>query len=358
MISAELEAKPAKVRCLGWGIAALAIWMVCGASLAAEPSLQLTPRSAIRVDAPVRALAFGSGGARMYIAAGSDLRAYDSASGGLLATLKLPGSVADMTVDKTDSIGFAAVSSPRRLIFFQLHPLRIVRSVTLTDGAPSALLYDAAAHVVFVESAHSGALTEFDAASGRRLAALKLPGTLRQMAVNDRGTLYVANAARNGIDVIDVKQMKYLGAIPLRGCSGPTGLAMDPVGRRLFVSCTDGMRAIVDADMGFTFERLPSLLRGSSRMLFAFHPFGTHGWKGAAISCGANDRLALIKMEAFVKYTAAGDFSLQGHCGAMALDNHTHQLWLAVGSKLAQAPRSNGLSVKLWTLGPAGQTSP
>lgn len=339
----------------GRGASWLALCLACGASLAAEPSLQLAHRFPIQGAAPVRAIAFGPGGSDAYVAAGSELRDYRTATAQLAGTLALPAPVADMAIDPASRTGFAALAAPSKLVIFRLQPLKIAASTALTDGAPSALLYDAAAHALLVESAQAATVTKFDAATGRRLASLRMQGSLRQMAADGRGTLYVADMAHDAIDVVGEAQMKYLGAIPVAGCKGPSGLAIDPVGRRLFVGCTDGTRYVVDTDLGFTFERLPSPLRGSSRMVFAFHPFGAAGWKGAAIGADQNGRLALVRMNAFVNYTAAGDYPLPGNFEAMALDQDTHQLWLALGQP-PSAGKAAG-TVELWTLGTTAEVS-
>lgn len=339
----------------GLGASWLALCLASGASLAAEASLQLVHRFSIQGAAPVRAIAFGPGGTQAYVATGSELRDYDVATAQLADTLALPAPVADMVIDTPSRTGFAALAAPAKLVIFRLQPLKVTASTALTDGSPSALLFDAATHALLVESAQAATVTKFDAATGRRLASLRMQGSLRQMAADGRGTLYVADMAHDAIDVVDEAQMKYLGAIPVTGCKDPTGLAMDQVGRRLFVGCTDGMRYVVDTDLGFTFERLPSSLRGTSRMVFAFHPFGSAGWKGAAIGASENGRLALVRMNAFVNYSAAGDYPLNGSFEAMALDQDTHQLWLALGQP-SPAGRAAG-PVELWTLGATAEVS-
>lgn len=339
------------------GLAGLALGLLCGVCFAATPGLQFGKRFALQAGAPVRALAFGPSGQRAYLARANELLAYDTATAQPAETLALPGPVVDLVMDPAHATGYALLASPARLASFGLRPLRLLRQQKLGGGTPSALLYDGADGTVFVESAQDATLAKFDAASGRRLGTLQLSGTLGQMAIDQRGTLYVADGAHDAIDAVDEARMNDLGAIPLSGCTGPSGLAMDPVGRRLFVGCADGMRAVVDTDMGFTFEQLPSSLRGASRLLFAFHPFGADGWKGAVIGVGANDRLALIRMLAFVKYLAAGDNPLPGRCEAMALNPATHELWLAVGDKSSAAGGANGM-VELWTLGQATGAAP
>ena len=319
--------------------------LCCAVAAAATLPLQPVRRIALAGSDPVRAIASGPGGAQVYVASGSAIRAYDAASGQLSGTLPLPAPVVDMTADASAGVGYAALAAPARVLVFALQPLRIRSTIALADGAPSALLLDAAAHALYVESATSDSLTRIDTLTGKRVAALRLDGTLQQMATDGRGTLYVANMSHAAIDVVDTARMTRTGAIRLEGCAQPTGLALDPVGRRLFVACRDGARAVIDTDMGFTFVRLTGDAPGTVRTVFGMHPLGAAGWKGGAFSAGTAPQLTAIRMNSFVSYSAAGSYPLPGSCQALALDGGGRGLWLALASTVAGAP------AELWLLG-------
>ena len=340
--------KPLRVtgRC---GAAWLLACLCCGAAAAATLPLQVARRIALTGTQPVRAIVSGPGGAQVYVASGDAIRVYDVASGQLAGSLPLPAPVVDMTADAGAGVGYVALAAPARVVVFGLQPLRIRSTIALADGMPSALLSDAAAHALYVESAAAGSLTKIDTITDKRVAALRLDGSLQQMAADGRGTLYVADMSHAAIDVVDTARMTRTGAIPLDGCAQPTGLALDPVGRRLFVACRDGARAVVDTDMGFTFVHLPGDVPGAMRSVFGFHPFGAGGWKGGAFSAGNAPQLTAIRMNSFISYSAAGSYPLPGNCQALVLDSGGHGLWLA----LAQASASGKpqAPIELWLLG-------
>lgn len=333
------------LRSLCWLIACLC----CGSAAAAALPLQVTRRIAVAGTDGVRAIVPGLDGAQVYVASGREIRVYDVASGQLAGTLPLPAPVVDMTVDTGAGVGYAALASPAKVEVFGLHPLRIRSAITLTDGAPSSLLLDAGAHALYVESEAAGSLAKFDTTGGQRVAALRLDGALRQMAVDGRGTLYVANMSHTALDAVDTAHMTAIGSIPLQDCKQPTGLAMDPVGRRLFVSCTDGGRPVIDTDMGFTFEHLHTDVPGSMRTVFGFHPFGADGWKGGAFSAGDASQITAIRMNAFINYSAAGTYPLGGISQALALAPNGRGLWLAVAHTSGKSNSTIG-PVELWLL--------
>lgn len=337
--------KACALRSLCW----LTACLCCGSAAAAALPLQVTQRITVAGADSVRAIVPGPGGTQVYVASGREIRAYDVASGQLAGTLSLPASVVDMTADAGAGVGYAALASPAKVAVFGLHPLRIRSTITLTDGAPSSLLLDAGAHTLYVESEAAGSLAKFDTTNGRRVAALRLDGALQQMAVDGRGTLYVANMSHAALDAVDTSNMTAIGTIPLQDCKQPTGLAMDPVGRRLFVACTDGGRPVIDTDMGFTFEHLHTDVPGSMRTVFGFHPFGADGWKAGAFSAGNASQLTAIRMNAFINYSTAGTYPLDGTSQALALAPNGRGLWLAVAHTSGKSNSTIG-PVELWLL--------
>jgi Uncharacterized conserved protein len=327
----------------------LALCLFCGTAWSAALPLQIAHRIVVAGAAPVSAIAPGPGGAQIYVASGNEIQVYDVATGNLAGKLTLPAPMVDMVADTHVGVGYAALAAPAQVVVFALQPLRVESSIALADGAPSTLLLDAAAHALYVESAAKSSLAKFDTTSGKRLAAVRLDGALQQMAADGRGTLYVANMSHAAIDAVDTARMTLTGAIPLDDCAHPTGLAMDPVGRRLFVACRDGDRTVVDTDMGFTFEQLPGDVHGVARMVFGFHPFGSASWKGGAFSAGEAARLTAIRMNAFISYSAAGSYPPAGSCQALALDGGGRGLWLAVAPAATGEHRPSA-PVELWLL--------
>ncbi|HEX3842929.1 MAG TPA: hypothetical protein VHV80_01100 [Steroidobacteraceae bacterium] len=289
-------------------------------------------RIALTGDSPVAALAFGPDGERAYAVAGDRLRSFEVATGAPAAGLKLPGGGVGLAAS-SDGGGslYVAVDRPARLLIVNLHPLRIVSTLPLRGGMPSALLDEPGEHAVYVESRSGHSVARVDAASGRTIAVAHLQGDIAQMAGDDRGTLYVANDTRDAIDVIATDRMMPIGAIPTASCRAPTGLALDPVGRRLFVACSNGAALIIDTDMGFAFETLPIQKGTALRTVFGFHPEGPGGgWKGGAFIAGDAPALDAIRMNAFISYTAAGSLPLPGRATALAINPAVGQLWIAV----------------------------
>ncbi len=253
----------------------------------------------------------------------------------------LDGTVRALTT--VDGTIVVAVSDPSRLEFLAARSLRVLRQRRLGAATPSELVYDSLARMLFIEYRTAHTVTRLDPQTGRALGSVRLVGALGQMAANGRGTLYVVNSTHDAIDVIGARRMNYEGAIPLQRCSTPRALAMDTVGRRLFAACSNGRALIVDADLGFTFDRFPIQYGRDLRAAFAFRPLGPHGWKGGIFFVGGG-AVSAIQMQSFVRYQAAGRFPLTRRVTAFAIAPPVGVLWLAV------AP-SGGKPAALWRLG-------
>ncbi len=323
------------------GLAALA--GVLSAAAATFP-VQVLHRIALGGTSRVRALATGPEAGHVYAAAGEEIRSFDD-RGKAVSAVKLPGVVTGLASGAGDTL-YAVVKKPARLVILGVRPLHVLTSVALPAGAPTAVLFDSIANQLFVESRVGHSVTRLDPVTGKRLGVARMPGTLAQMAANGRGTLYVANSARDALDVVSADKMRLSGQIPLPRCRAPSGLAMDPLGRRLFVGCGNGHALIMDADLGFTFVKLPIQQSDALQMAFAFHPFGPSGWKGGVFIAGGEE-LHAIRMYAFVHYANGGKAALAGTVSALALNPAAGELWVAIesasgaGSELLALGRSD-----------------
>jgi DNA-binding beta-propeller fold protein YncE len=340
-------------------LAAVALGASFAAAAGALP-YRVLHRISLSGAGPVQAVAFGPDGKHLYAAVGDQLRSYDTGSGQPGQTIRLPGVGVGLAADGGDL--YVVTRAPARLVMLTLQPLRITSSVAVRGAEPSALLYDSDADALYVESRAGDSVARLDPKSGKTLGVAHLHGRLEQMAANGRGTLYVANTADNELEAIETDKMTRSGAIPLSGCSAPTGLAIDTVGRRLFVACGNGQALVVDEDMGFPFVRLPIEQAAGLQTVFALHPFGSDGWKGGAFIAGDGPAVDAIQMKAFISYVGGGSLPLGGRCTALAVSPAARQLVLALAPRAtgagsagagpaADGSRSEASGVELWVLG-------
>jgi DNA-binding beta-propeller fold protein YncE len=337
---------------------------LAGALPAAAGTLpfSLAHRIELTGGSPVTAIAFAPDGKMAYAAVGDEVRGFAVATGAPGAVVKIPGEAVGLA-SSPESPGtlYAALGAPARLLVLDLNPLHVRSSVPIRSGAPSGLLYEASEHALYVESRSAHSVTRLDAEDGKTIAVARLQGDLAQMAGDGHGTLYVADSAADAIDVIATGKMTFTGAIPTPDCHAPTGLGLDPVGRRLFVACNNGIALVIDTDMGFAFEQLPIAQGAALQTVFAFHPGGPGGWKGGAFIAGDAPLLEGIRMNAFISYGSGGSMPLEGRATALAASPSGAQLWIALarrngvpGSVAAADAAKAQEDVRILALGPSG----
>ena len=130
-----------------------------------------------------------------------------------------------------------------------------VLSKTPTGSNPDAVVYDPTSRNVF---AFNGALpgelssvTVIKAATGAVLATVALPGKPEFAVVDPPAQrIYVNIEDKNSIVALDSKTGKVLSDWPIGPCEGPSGLALDAGGQRLFSVCENKLMVAVDAKSG------------------------------------------------------------------------------------------------------------
>ncbi|GAC1584802.1 MAG: hypothetical protein NVS3B5_19360 [Sphingomicrobium sp.] len=80
------------------------------------------------------------------------------------------------------------------------------------------------------------------------MANIPVGGDLEFIAADGRGNVYVNISSKNEIAVIDVARRSVTKRLPLPGCEGPTGLAIDPQTRMLASACENDVAVLMKTD--------------------------------------------------------------------------------------------------------------
>jgi DNA-binding beta-propeller fold protein YncE len=153
--------------------------------------------------------------------------------------------------------GFATSGKDSSLVVFDLKTFATLARLPADGAKPDAILFDSASQRVFVGLAGSNALAAFDVATSKLAGTVTLQGNPELMAVDGKGMLYVNIEDKSQIVAIDARTLKSTATWPLAPCEEPTGLALDPVAKRLFAGCSNHMLVVVDAASGKVLTHLP-----------------------------------------------------------------------------------------------------
>jgi len=135
--------------------------------------------------------------------------------------------------------------------------------------------YDPATHYLYIDDGGGDAHESFsmlsvvDTTSGKKVADIQIDGeTLEAMALAPSSSrLYVNNAAKNQVEVVDRKTRKLVASWPVTMGKRNVAMALDESAHRLFVACRSGVIVVIDTETGKELQSLP-IAQGVDDLLF------------------------------------------------------------------------------------------
>ncbi len=212
-------------------------------------------------------------------------------------------------------------------IAFSLADLKATPVQHLATGGVTTMCFDDEARSIVAVSS-KGSIASFDSETGKLQHQAKVETGAGQIACGTLHQVYVADTEHNVVHVLNDVTDHNDGDLPMFDGNGPTGLALDTRGRRLFVSCENRVIEVIDTDAGFIFTQLPGG-EGASHGRFVWTPQGKGQWKAGAFFAQQDGTLIGIRMNAFINYTIGGDYKLPAGLEGIAYDPKTHHLFFS-----------------------------
>ena len=228
--------------------------------------------------------------------------------------------------------GFIALEMPASVDIFDLKTLAPL-GTTATDRGTAAIVFDAFSKRVFTGNGKYRGVhdaTAIDAASGRRLANIALPGSPESAVADGIGHVYINLASRSELGRIDSGALKLSGRWPLAPCREPSGLAIDVEHRRLFAGCGNQIMVMIDADSGKVVATVPT---GEDTDSTAFDP-GTD----YAFSANGEGTFTVAHEDSPEQLTLVENVRTYPSARAMTLDAQSHRVFL-LAARFGPAPK-------------------
>ena len=153
--------------------------------------------------------------------------------------------------------GFATSGGSDEIVVFDLDTLATIARVPAQGSNPDAIAFDEASGRVFAFNGHSNDASVLDAANGRFVEKIALPGKPELGVSDGHGAIFVNIEDKAHIARIDAKTAKVTADWPLGSCEEPSGLALDVMHERLFSVCGNHEMVVVDARSGRIVATLP-----------------------------------------------------------------------------------------------------
>jgi DNA-binding beta-propeller fold protein YncE len=240
---------------MGAGQIVAGLVFAVSAAVSAAPSWHVSQRWQIGGEGGWDYLAYDAG--RVYISRSDRVVVLDADSGKQAGEVDGLSGVHGIALADDLHRGFISNGRANTVTVFDPATLKTERTIAVNGENPDAILYDPFSKRVFTFNGHSHDASVIDAASGKLLGKIALPGK-PEFAVSDaRGHVYDNIEDKGELVEIDPQAMKVTATWRLKNCEEPSGLAIDIAHHRLFSVCQNKTMAVTDADSGKAIASVP-----------------------------------------------------------------------------------------------------
>ncbi len=135
--------------------------------------------------------------------------------------------------------------------------LNAVTNKIKVGNAPDAVLYEPTKKRVYAFNAHSHSASVIDAQTEQIVATVPLSGIPEFATTDGQGNVFVNIENKSTLVRFNADGTNVQNEWSLAPCKGPSGLAMDAKGRRLFSVCDNKFMIVTDADTGKRIAQIP-----------------------------------------------------------------------------------------------------
>jgi YVTN family beta-propeller protein len=256
---------------------------------------------------------------RLYVTHGNEVLVLDLENGKEVARISNLKRVHGVALAHEFNKGFISDGGDNAVVVFDLNSNAVTQKIKVGD-APDAVLYEPTKKRVYAFNAHSHSASVINAATGEIVATVPLGGIPEFAATDGKGNVFVNIENKNSLVRFDADGTKVQSEWPLAPCEGPSGLAMDTQGRRLFSVCDNKLMIVTDADTGRQISHVPvgyepdaAIYDVEKKLVFASNCDGT---------------LTVVRQDSADKYTVVQNVQTAKEARTMALDTVSHKLYL------------------------------
>src|SRR3984885_13641524 len=218
---------------------------------------------------------------RLYVTHGPRVEVLDTDSGKVVGSITGLKGTHGVALDDSGKYGYVSDGGANVVVVFDRATLASVASIPAGTN-PDGIAFEPVTKTVWAFNGRSSNATVIDTGQQKVVATIPLDGKPEFPVADGKGTVFANIESKNEIVRFDAAARKITATWPLANCESPSGLAIDPAGRRLFAVCDGGKMAVVDANLGKTLANPsigdgPDAARYDSARKLAFSSNGGSG---------------------------------------------------------------------------------
>jgi DNA-binding beta-propeller fold protein YncE len=193
---------------------------------------------------------------RLYLSHGSQVNVLNKNTGDSIGVIQTEKDVHGIALVQAVGKGYISNGGLNSVLVFDLKTNKVLGHVP-TGKFADGIFYDSWSNKVVTCNGMGKNMTIIDPVTDKSVATIQLTGWPEAAVSDGAGKIYVNNAEKSEIDVIDASTYKILEQWPLAPGKGPSGLAIDRNTMRLFAGCENKMLVVMNAANGKIIGSLP-----------------------------------------------------------------------------------------------------
>jgi DNA-binding beta-propeller fold protein YncE len=256
---------------------------------------------------------------KLYVSHGSQVNILNKNTGASLGRIPVEKDAHGIALVPALGKGYISNGTMNQVLVFDLATNKILARVP-TGNFTDAIFYDDFSKRVITCNGRSKNMTVIEPTDDRVVATIQLSGWPETAVSDGKGSIYVNNAEKAEIDVVDATTFTLTHHWPNTPGTGASGLSMDRETMRLFATCGNKQLIVMDATNGQVIASFPT---GAGADGAGFdNSFKT------AYSANGEGTLTVIKELSANKFVLVGNVVTKPGTRTIAVDQKTHKIYL------------------------------
>ena len=267
----------------------------------------------------------------LYVSHGMQVNILNKTTGDSIGVIKTDKDVHGIALVHFLGKGYITNGSANSVLVFDLKTNKTLAHVPAGEFA-DGILYDDYSKKVISCNGKGKSMTVIDPVTDKVVATIQLTGWPETAISDGKGRIYVNNAEKSEMDVIDATTFKIINTWPIAPGKSASGLAIDRRTMRLFAGCDNKMLIVMDANNGKVISNLP--------IDDECDAVGFDVKLKTVYSSNGEGTLTIIKEAAADKFIVSGVLKTEKGARTQAVDQRTHLIYLPTADFKPKNPKS------------------
>ncbi len=259
---------------------------------------------------------------KLYVSHGSQVNVLNKLTGDSIGVIKTEKDVHGIALVPTLGKGYISNGNLNKVLVFDLATNKVLGYVP-TGKFADAIFYDDYSKKVISCNGMSKNMTVIDPSADTVFATIQLSGWPETAVSDGKGRIYVNNAEKAEMDVIDASSFTVIHNWPNKPGTGASGLAIDKENMRLFATCENKLMIVMDATNGKIIASLPTGEGADGA--------GFDDQLKTAYSSNGEGSLTVVKELSADKFMVVENVKTKPGARTIAVDQKTSKIYLPSG---------------------------